>query len=59
MHEIAATQAAAGLAPELFEAMATHYTALAERTLARRDAESIPPHPVLDDVLRDLAPDCR
>ncbi len=54
MHEIAATQAAAGLTPELFEAMATHYAALAERPLAQRDAESIAPHPELDDVLGDL-----
>ncbi len=57
MHEIAATQAAAGLTPELFEAMATVYAAISERPLARQAPEDVGAAPELEDVLRGLAPD--
>jgi 3-hydroxyisobutyrate dehydrogenase-like beta-hydroxyacid dehydrogenase len=56
MHEIAATQAAAGLPPSLFEAMAEVYGALAERPAARASPESVGADVELDGVLRDLAP---
>jgi 3-hydroxyisobutyrate dehydrogenase-like beta-hydroxyacid dehydrogenase len=56
MQEIAATQAAAGLPPALFEAMAEVYATFAERPLAREDPESLG-DTELEDVLRDLAPD--
>lgn len=59
MHEIASTQAAAGLTPGLFEAMAEVYAALAERPLAQHDPEGIAAEPELEDVLRGLAPDRR
>src|SRR5205085_2317153 len=39
MHEIAATQAAAGLTPDLFAAMVTVYAALADSSAARRAPE--------------------
>jgi 3-hydroxyisobutyrate dehydrogenase-like beta-hydroxyacid dehydrogenase len=57
MQEIAATQAAAGLTPALFEAMAEVYERIAGRPLALRDPESAPADEGLDDVLRSLAPD--
>jgi 3-hydroxyisobutyrate dehydrogenase-like beta-hydroxyacid dehydrogenase len=57
MHEIAATQAAAGLTPELFEAMAVVYAALSERPLARQAPEDVDSSTALDDVLRQLAPE--
>jgi len=41
MHEIAATQRAAGLPPELFEAFAAVYADLAATDLARDDPESV------------------
>jgi 3-hydroxyisobutyrate dehydrogenase-like beta-hydroxyacid dehydrogenase len=59
MHEIAATQAAAGLTPALFEAMAEVYSALARRPLAQESPESIGADVELADVLRNLAPDAR
>jgi len=57
MHEIASTQAAAGLTPELFEAMATVYSALAQRPLANRAPEDVGAASDLEDVLRGLAPE--
>jgi 3-hydroxyisobutyrate dehydrogenase-like beta-hydroxyacid dehydrogenase len=54
MHEIAATQAEAGLTPSLFEAMAEVYDALAKTPLARSSLEELPAELSLDDVLRDL-----
>ena len=55
MHEIAGTQAAAGLTPALFEAMAEAYGNLAETELGAAAPESIPPEPPLEDVLERLA----
>jgi hypothetical protein len=57
MHEIAATQAAAGLTPALFEAMAEVYGRLSERPLARGAPEDVDPAVELEDVLARLAPD--
>ena len=57
MHEIASTQAAAGLTPELFEAMATVYSALAQRPLAQQAPEDVGAAPELEDVLRGVAPE--
>jgi len=57
MHEIASTQEAAGLTPELFEAMAALYAALAERPLARSAPEDVGASPELEDVLRGVAPE--
>jgi Domain of unknown function (DUF1932) len=54
MHEIAATQQAAGLTPELFEAMADVYAAIAETPLARTDPEEVPPNTSLVEVLDGL-----
>ena len=59
MREIAATQAAAGLTPALFEAMAEVYSALSRRPLAQESPESIGADIELADVLRNLAPDAR
>jgi 3-hydroxyisobutyrate dehydrogenase-like beta-hydroxyacid dehydrogenase len=59
MREIAATQAAAGLTPALFEAMAEVYSALSRRPLAQESPESIGVDVELADVLRNLAPDAR
>ena len=59
MREIAATQAAAGLTPALFEAMAEVYSALSRRPLAQVSPESIGADVELADVLRNLAPDAR
>ena len=54
MREIAATQAEAGLTPELFEALAVVYAELASRAAA--DApEDVPDGTSLDDVLSRLA----
>jgi 3-hydroxyisobutyrate dehydrogenase-like beta-hydroxyacid dehydrogenase len=55
MHEIAATQAAAGLTPALFEALAEVYAALAERPGARSSPEDVDAQPDLDHVLETLA----
>ena len=54
MREIAATQASAGLPPELFDAMATVYARLAATPLAAEAPEAIPESPVLEDVLNQL-----
>jgi 3-hydroxyisobutyrate dehydrogenase-like beta-hydroxyacid dehydrogenase len=56
MHEIAATQAAAGLTPALFEALAEVYAALAERPGARSSPEEVDAQPDLGRVLEALAP---
>ena len=56
MHEIAATQAAAGLTPALFEAMADVYAALAGRPLARAAPEDIAGSIELGRILDELAP---
>jgi 3-hydroxyisobutyrate dehydrogenase-like beta-hydroxyacid dehydrogenase len=54
MREIAATQAAAGLTPALFDAMADVFTALSATELARSAPEEIAPDATLDDVLAGL-----
>ena len=54
MHEIAASQAAAGLTPALFEAIAEIYEALAETPLAHESPEDVPNEPALADVLDGL-----
>jgi 3-hydroxyisobutyrate dehydrogenase-like beta-hydroxyacid dehydrogenase len=54
MHEIAATQRAAGLPPELFEAFAAVYADLAGTDLARDDPESVPAAVTADAVLARL-----
>jgi 3-hydroxyisobutyrate dehydrogenase-like beta-hydroxyacid dehydrogenase len=51
MHEIAATQSAAGLTPALFEAMAEVYEALARTPLARTSPEEVPSDAVLEELL--------
>jgi 3-hydroxyisobutyrate dehydrogenase-like beta-hydroxyacid dehydrogenase len=56
MHEIASTQAAAGLTPSLFEAMAAVYAALAERPLASDSPESVGGDLDLGHVLDELSP---
>jgi len=53
MHEIAATQAAAGLTPALFEAMAAVYAALAETPAARKTPEDLSTEE-LENVLAEL-----
>jgi 3-hydroxyisobutyrate dehydrogenase-like beta-hydroxyacid dehydrogenase len=53
MHEIAATQAAAGLTPALFEAMAVVYAALAETPAARKNPEDVGAEG-LESVLAEL-----
>jgi len=57
MREIAATQAAAGLTPALFEAMAEVYAALARRPLAQQAPEDVEAGLELEQVLRNLAPE--
>lgn len=59
MHEIASTQAAAGLTPALFEAMAAVYAALAERPLAGSHPEDVGTAVELESVLDELAPSGR
>ncbi len=54
MHEIAATQAAAGLTPALFEAMAEVYGRLAETELAGEAPESIRESPELEWILERM-----
>jgi 3-hydroxyisobutyrate dehydrogenase-like beta-hydroxyacid dehydrogenase len=54
MHEIAATQSAAGLTPTLFEAMAEVYATLAETQLAQAHPEDLPPDLSLEQVLDNL-----
>jgi hypothetical protein len=55
MREIAATQAAAGLTPALFEAMAEVYAALARRPLAQEAPEDVDSGVELERVLRELS----
>jgi 3-hydroxyisobutyrate dehydrogenase-like beta-hydroxyacid dehydrogenase len=55
MHEIAATQSAAGLTPSLFEAFAEIYETLSESRLARGNPEEIPQDPPLAQVLAELS----
>jgi 3-hydroxyisobutyrate dehydrogenase-like beta-hydroxyacid dehydrogenase len=57
MREIAATQEAAGLPPELFEGFAALYEALARSPLGREDPESIDPRLTLAQVLDGLSAD--
>lgn len=54
MHEIAASQSAAGLTPALFEAMAEVYSAIARTSLAETRPEDVPANPELRDVLGGL-----
>jgi 3-hydroxyisobutyrate dehydrogenase-like beta-hydroxyacid dehydrogenase len=54
MEEIAETQAAAGLAPDLFRALATVYSELAERPFAAAP-EDVPERLSLEDVLDRLS----
>lgn len=54
MREIAATQAAAGLTPALFEGMAAVYEALAAGPLAELDPEQVGADDRLEDVLCGL-----
>ena len=54
MREIAATQAAAGFTPTLFEAMAEVYEAFARTPLAAEAPEAIASQPVLEEVLQEL-----
>jgi 3-hydroxyisobutyrate dehydrogenase-like beta-hydroxyacid dehydrogenase len=55
MREIAAAQAAAGLTPSLFEAMAEVYAALSRSPAASIAPEEVAPDLALDDLLRLLA----
>jgi hypothetical protein len=54
MHEIASTQAAAGLTPALFEAMAEIYASLAKTPLAQTSPEDVPRDARIADVLDGL-----
>ena len=54
MREIAATQAAAGLTPALFEAMAEVYSEMRRTALAAAAPEDIETAPLLEDVLDGL-----
>jgi 3-hydroxyisobutyrate dehydrogenase-like beta-hydroxyacid dehydrogenase len=54
MHEIAASQSAAGLTPALFEAIADVYVALSQTPLAQVAPEDLPRDLALADVLRRL-----
>jgi 3-hydroxyisobutyrate dehydrogenase-like beta-hydroxyacid dehydrogenase len=54
MHEIAATQASAGLTPALFEAMAEVYAAIAGTPLGAEAPEAIATEPDLEEVLERL-----
>jgi 3-hydroxyisobutyrate dehydrogenase-like beta-hydroxyacid dehydrogenase len=55
MHEIAVAQAAAGLTPALFEAMADVYTAMERTPAARTNPEDVPSDLGLESLLGDLA----
>jgi len=57
MREIAVTQAAAGLTPALFGAMAEVYAAVSNSELARMAPEDVGADADLDAVLRKLAPE--
>jgi 3-hydroxyisobutyrate dehydrogenase-like beta-hydroxyacid dehydrogenase len=54
MHEIAATQASAGLTPALFEAMAEVYADLADTPLGAEAPEAVGAEPDLEQVLESL-----
>jgi len=54
MHEIAATQAAAGLTLALFEAMAEIYEGLAETPFGNSSPEDLPPDLTLPQILESL-----
>ena len=54
MHEIATSQAGAGLTPALFEAIADVFAALAETPLAHANPEEVPADVSLDEVLDGL-----
>jgi 3-hydroxyisobutyrate dehydrogenase-like beta-hydroxyacid dehydrogenase len=54
MREIAATQAAVGLTPALFEAMAEVYEDVARSAIAAEAPEAIPSEPDLEDVLEGI-----
>ena len=54
MHEIAATQSAAGLTPALFEAMAEIYATLAKTPAATKDPEEINAGESLETVLESM-----
>jgi len=56
MHEIAATQAAAGLTPALFEAIAEIYESMARTPLACASPEDVPTDASLERLLDDLRP---
>jgi 3-hydroxyisobutyrate dehydrogenase-like beta-hydroxyacid dehydrogenase len=56
MREIAAAQGAAGLPPELFEAMATVFGELARTELAQSDPESVQDSVSVAEVLAGLVP---
>ena len=56
MREIAATQAAVGLTPALFQAMAEVYEDVAGSAIAAEAPEAIPSEPDLEDVLDGIAP---
>ena len=54
MQEIAATQAAAGLTPALFEAMAEIYARASESELSRANPEDVEPGSALSEILDAL-----
>jgi 3-hydroxyisobutyrate dehydrogenase-like beta-hydroxyacid dehydrogenase len=54
MHEIASAQAAAGLTPALFEAIAEIYATMARTPLANESPEELPPDLTLERVLDGL-----
>jgi 3-hydroxyisobutyrate dehydrogenase-like beta-hydroxyacid dehydrogenase len=54
MHEIAATQEAAGITPALFEAISEIYETMAGTPLATRDPEDVPRELMLSKVLEEL-----
>ena len=56
MREIAATQAEAGLTPDLFAAFAKVYADMAGTDLAHGDPETAGPPPAPDEMVRRLAP---
>ena len=59
MREIAATQAAAGLPPGVFEAIADAYEAIAASPAAQETPEGAAAHARLDEVLAAIAPRVR
>ena len=56
MREIASTQAAVGLTPALFEAMAEVYEDVARSAIAAEAPEAIPSEPELETVLEGIVP---